>query len=162
MKNYELHIVVNPNLTEEQTQILAEKIKGVLPAKEGFEISNAIIKYNQRLSYSIKHFNQSHSINLEIASALDAIFPEEINSILQREENILRHLIFRKSTKEMEKRKAVSAIDFLISKPSRARSRAFRKQEKNLVETSAEAEPKTESAKLDLGEIDKKLEELLK
>jgi ribosomal protein S6 len=162
MKNYELHIIVNPNLSEAQTEALAQKTKEMFSAKEGFEVSVPAIKYNQNLSYPIKHINQSHIINFAITNSLDEIFPEEINSILQREENILRHLIFKKSNKELAKSKATSAIDFLINKSTHARSKTLYKHEKNSTETSTEPESKTESAPLDIGEIDKKLEELLK
>jgi ribosomal protein S6 len=154
MKLYELYIMLSPNLKEEEINSLSANITSELD-KNGFEITSSQIKQNERLTYGIKHFRQTHILNMEISGPDEKSFPEELEKSLLHNENILRHFVYTKSEKNTEKVKPFPNFDQI---------RTPRQERKSspVGEISTPAEPKQETQKVDLEEVDKKLEELLK
>ncbi|MEK7500983.1 MAG: 30S ribosomal protein S6 [Patescibacteria group bacterium] len=155
MKLYEIYLAINPNLNEEQTREVADRIGGWL-AQSGFDVSPANIKPKEWLSYPIKHFRQAHMATLNISSnAEGAALPAELSNQLKREESILRHLILAKSEADLKRAKPLSVMEQL--------RRAERKTAPAAAESPQPTGPKAEAmTPADLEEIDKKLEELLK
>ncbi len=136
MQLYQLDYLVSPEASEEKVKDFGNKIKSLIEEKGGSIIKTEIL-IRQVLAYEIKKFNEaflaSLSFNLE---------PEKIGSIeeeLKTEKNILRYLLFKKKIVRI--------------KPKRRKTISFIKDVKAL-----EIKPKR---KVELKEIEKKLEEIL-
>lgn len=154
MKLYELYIMLSPNLKEEDINNLSTQITSELD-KNGFGVTSSKIKQNERLTYGINHFRQTHVLDMEISGPDEKIFPEELEKTLLHNENILRHFVYTKSEKTIEKAKPFPNFDQIrTSRPERKSS--------PVGEILAPTEPKQETQKVDIEEVDKKLEELLK
>ncbi|MDI9595930.1 MAG: 30S ribosomal protein S6 [Candidatus Caldatribacteriota bacterium] len=101
MRNYELMLLLNPNLQEEETSALLEKIQQTITTNQG-----KIIKVDQwgkkTLAYEIKKFQEA--IYVIIDFELD---PENI-AVLERsikfEEKIIRYLIVLGQEKVLPKK----------------------------------------------------------
>ncbi len=153
MKLYELYIILSPNLKEEEVGNLSSQITEEL-SKEGFSVTSSQVKPNERLTYKIKRFRQCHVLDMEISSSEDNTFPEDLEKSLLHNENILRHFVYSKSEKDLEKAKPFPNFEQIRkSRPERKSSASS--------ETLPIAEQKQEQ-KVDIEEVDKKLEELLK
>lgn len=151
---YELYLAVNPDLNEEQTRELVNKVGGWLE-QNGFKSSPANIKPKEWLTYPIKHFRQAHTATINVSSTEDTTIPIDVLNQLKREDNILRSLVLSKSEEEPKRTKPLSVIEQL--------RRAERKTTPIAMESPQPAGPKAEEmTPADLEEIDKKLEELLK
>ena len=154
MKLYELYIILSPNLKEEEVGNLSSQISGEL-SKEGFGISSTQVKPNERLTYKIKRFRQCHVLDIEISSPEDKTFPEDLDKSLLHNESVLRHFVYSKSEKDIGKAKPFPNFDQI------KKSRPERKSSPSASETMPITEQK-EIQKIDIEEVDKKLEELLK
>lgn len=147
MKTYELTYLVSPELSLEEAQGLISKIEPILQKEEGILIENKIQKII-RLGYEIKNKRQAH-----LAILVFQINPEKIKS-------------FQKNLKEIPE-----ILRFLISfvKPVKVKKEVPRKQIPK--ETPEEPEETQETfrkkptlikeKKVELTEIEKKLEEIL-
>ncbi|MEK9174694.1 MAG: 30S ribosomal protein S6 [Patescibacteria group bacterium] len=153
MKLYEIYVVLKPSLNEDALNKFTSEITEAL-AQSGFGISATKIKLNERLPYLIKGFGEGHTLDLEISGPEEAVLPQTVMAGLRHNENVLRHLALAKSEKMLKKIKPWPSFE----------PRPFRPERKPLAvgESLAPTEPKTESVKVDIAEVDKKLEELLK
>jgi len=136
MQLYQLDYLVSPDVSEEKAKDFGNKIKSLIEEKGGSIIKTEIL-IRQVLAYEIKKFNEaflaSLSFNLE---------PEKLGSVekeLKTGKNILRYLLFKKK--------------IIRIKPKRRKAISFIKEVKTL-----EIKPKR---KVELKEIEKKLEEIL-
>ena len=136
MQLYQLDYLVSPEVSEEEAKDFGNKIKSLIEKKGGSIIKIEVL-IRQVLAYEIKKFNEaflaSLSFNLE---------PEKIGSIeeeLKTGKNILRYLLFKKKIVRI--------------KPKRRKITKIVKEIKTL-----ETKPKK---KVELKEIEKKLEEIL-
>lgn len=154
MKIYELYIILSPNLNEEDINNLSRQITSELE-KAGFGVASSQIKQNERLTYDIKHFRQAHVLDIEISSVEDKTFPDELNKALLHNENILRHFVYTKSEKSSEKAKPFPSFDQIRQPKSERKSPSA--TEKPIEDQNDETQKK-----VDIEEVDKKLEELLK
>ncbi len=153
MKLYELHLILTPNLREEEVNNVSAEVSGFLTS-QNFNISSTKTKLNERLPYPIKHLRQAHSLNMEIAHEAETVFPEDLEVKLRRNENILRYLVFSKTEQDLKKIKPMPVMDQL--KRQERRTALLPKEE------VVAAEPKKELEPADVERIDKKIEELLK
>ncbi len=154
MKLYELYIILNPNLKEEDVNNLSAKIASDLE-KSGFGITSSQIKQSERLTYKISNFRQAHVLDMEISGPDEKSFPEELDRNLLHNENVLRHFVYSKSEKAFGKVKPFPNLDQIrTARPERKSS--------PVGEVLTPTEPKQEMQKVDIEEVDKKLEELLK
>lgn len=146
--------MLSPNLKEEEVNSLSANITSELD-KNGFGVTSSQVKQNERLTYGIRHFRQTHVLDMEISGPDEKSFPEELEKSLLHNENILRHFVYTKSEKNIEKAKPFPNFDQIRTSHSERRSSP-------VGEILTPVEPKQETQKVDIEEVDKKLEELLK
>ncbi|MBU2539609.1 30S ribosomal protein S6 [Patescibacteria group bacterium] len=146
MKNYELSYLISPELNTEESEKLASEIIAFIQTSSGLIIKsgNPIPK---TLGYRIKKQTSALWVNLEFS-----LEPEKLNAIeekIKKESKILRHIIVVKNP------------------PRREKEKRGRKTEPVLTEASAENNDATKEKiksekKVELKDIDEKLEEILK
>lgn len=153
MKLYELYIILNPNLTEEEVNNLSTQITAELD-KSGFGVTSSQVKQKERLTYGMNHFRQANILDMEISGPEEKIFPEDLDKSLLHNENILRHFVYTKSEKMIAKIKPFPNFDQIrMSRTERKSSTSG--------EVSIPTETPKEEQRVDIEEVDKKLEELL-
>lgn len=157
MKNYDLCYLISPELKIEEANTLASKITGFVQNESGL-IRKSENPVPKTLGYQIKKQRSALWVNLEFS-----LEPEKLNAIeekIKKESKILRYLITVKNPPRREKEKRTkgkekSPIGEKVSK------------EGNLVDSSIIApvkslETKETEKKVELKDIDEKLEEILK
>lgn len=153
MKLYEIHAVLKPSLDETAVNGIISNWDEAL-AQNGFGISSSSIRPNEYLTYPIKHFKGGHIVNMEISGPEETAWPAEAEIKIRNNENVLRCLVFAKSERMLKKAKPFPSFD---------QNRGHRTETR----PSATTEPATSPAPLpaapvNMEEVDKKLEELLK
>lgn len=145
MKNYELAVLISPDITKEQLNEIQEKIISLVQKEEGIFLSVPLLSPVKKiLGYSIKKQNSAHFIVFNFY--IDAGKIENLKKGLKEETQILRHLLtFKKTTKKIPKLRRIkpffspTALPTLIPEPDKA----------------------MKTKKVELKEIEKKLEEIL-
>ncbi|MEK7565281.1 MAG: 30S ribosomal protein S6 [Patescibacteria group bacterium] len=156
MKLYELYIVLKPTLNEDGLNKFTTELTDSL-TKDGFGITSSKTKLNEYLPYLIKHFIQAHTIDLELSGEEESIFPKEVESQLRHGENVLRYMLLSKTEKMLKKTKSLPVFE-----PRQYRSERTEKRPALVFETIPVIEQKPEVVEMNVEEVDKKLEELLK
>ena len=132
MKTYELTYLIAPENSTEDIESLRDKIKTFIQEKGG-SINKANYPTKRILAYPIK--KQREAFLADLVFLLEPLKLPELEKKLKTEKQILRHLIItKKISKETLKPKV---------KPKKI------------------LKPKTKEAKVELKEIEKKLEEIL-
>jgi len=97
VREYEVTIIINPNLDDAARNQLIERVEGWLSSGENGENKPAIHHWGQRsLAYPIK--NQSEAYYVFYETQLD---PQQMNNVERQilfVEDILRHLVVRKES----------------------------------------------------------------
>jgi len=137
MKNYELTYLIYPDLSEEGLRNFSEKINNFIQEEAG-KIEKTIAPSKKRLGYPIKKKEGAFEVSLDLSLNPDKL--ESLEKKLKSENQILRYLILTKKAPEK-----VSTKEFLLKK-----EKPFRITRKTL-----------ETKKVELKEIDKKIEEIL-
>jgi len=146
MKNYELSSLISSQLSEENIKSFSEKISALIKS-EGAESINAKNPSRRRIGYAIKKERQAWFSVISFDLQPEKI--EYLKTGLKALPEILRFMILnQKPVSEL----AINKI--LENKEPKAET-----TEKNLGQTPEIKEPKEE--KVELEEIDKKLEEIL-
>lgn len=104
MRNYELTLLLSPKFEEAKVKEILEKIEKAIE-KEGGKVVKSKDLGKKNLAYKIKKQDKAFCFNLEIS--LDAQKAGGINSELERDEEILRHLLTKHeilSTKSEKKK----------------------------------------------------------
>lgn len=97
VREYEVTIIINPNLDESARNQLIERVEGWLTSGEDGENTPAIHHWGQRsMAYPIEKNTEGYYVHYEVK-----IDPQTMNSV-EREilylEDILRHLVVRKES----------------------------------------------------------------
>lgn len=99
MRNYELMILFDPNLQDEEKKALLDKIRQTITAKKG-----AIIKTDEwgrrKLAYEIKKFQEALYVLIDFELEPDNI--ANLESSIKFEEKILRYLLVLGSNKVLK------------------------------------------------------------
>lgn len=136
MRYYELTCLISPNLSESELKSLQEKIVDFLQDEQGILVSeNPIKPIKKKLAYPIKKMNQAYLLSFDFQ-----LNPEKLENLKRKimaEEKILRHLILTKKMPKLE-----AKLIKIPKKPAKVYKKSF--------------QPKVE-----LKEIEKKLEEIL-
>jgi len=137
MKNYELTYIVSPELSEEELKELESKITSLIRVENGVlsEVRPPVIK---SLSYPIKKKRSAYLISLGFQLAPEKL--ENLERKLKQEAQIIRYLLLIKP---------VSGIREVMAPIRKPRLRA------------ALPKVKKPETKVELKEIEKKLEEIL-
>ncbi len=142
MKKYELNYLISPEISEEEAKEFQNKITSFIQEEEGvLNEEGSIIRI--KLAYPIKKQAQAYLavLNFQLNS-------EKLSSLekkLKAENQILRYLLLIK--KEPEIKPGISRMPVISKKPRRV-----------VLEKSA---VRTPEKKVELKEIEKKLEEIL-
>ncbi len=134
MQLYQLDYLISPEISEQDAQALGEKIKSLIEKDQGFIVKAELLS-NKVLSYEVKNFTEAFLAGLSFNLEPEKL--EELKKTLEMEKNILRYVIFKKKLlKEKPRTRKVTKIskEIKISKPKQ---------------------------KVELKEIEKKLDEIL-
>lgn len=149
MKTYELTYIISSEISGEEAKVKIEEMNSFIQSKEGviLRADNPIAK---TLSYPIKKLGSGYLAVLEFQ-----IEPEKISELkekLEKDGKILRHVIIIKNPARIRKERG-SARKPLFSAETRPAG------DKNTA--MAESEEKKSSKKVELEDIEKKLDEIL-
>ena len=92
MNKYEVMYIVDPKLTDEDVQKIADKYKKVITDQKG-TVSKAEKWEKRKLAYEINDFQDGNYILMEFESNPDA--PKELDRVMRINDEIIRHRIFR-------------------------------------------------------------------
>jgi len=137
MKNYELAYLISSDISEEEAKEIQEKVKSLLQKEGAFLNERKEILIKKRLAYPIKNKIQVYLASLEFQLSPEKIAVVEKN--IKEEGLILRYLLITKFPEKEAKIKA-RRVAPLVKKPQKTPS----------------------EKKVELKEIEKKLEEILK
>ena len=99
MVAYELMVILNPELSEEETEGTLQRLQDILREGEG-EVSNLDKWGKRRLAYEVKKFREGYYavLNFKAAPAVAA----ELERIIKITDNIIRYLLIRDERAEQE------------------------------------------------------------
>ncbi|MBP5632993.1 MAG: 30S ribosomal protein S6 [Clostridia bacterium] len=92
MNKYEVMFILNPELSEEDTQSVIVKFKDLI-AGSG-EVENLTEWGKRRLAYLIQDFTEGYYVIIDFASNPD--FPMELDRVMRINDSIIRHMITKK------------------------------------------------------------------
>lgn len=90
MRNYELVLIITPELDEEATNELIERVKNTIESTEG-KVLKVDAWGSKRLAYPIRRHTDGYYVLYIFESQPDAI--SQLNNSLRLIESILRHMI---------------------------------------------------------------------
>ena len=111
-RDYELGIILNPEVSEEQARAILERVDSIVTNHDG-----EVVRVNQwgrrRLAYPIEHHRDGLYVFIDMILTPETVF--ELDRTLKVSEEVLRHLIKRRDPKtvqkEREEREARAASD---------------------------------------------------
>ena len=99
-RDYELGIILNPEVSEEQTRAILERIEQIVRNYDG-----QTVKVNQwgrrRLAYPIQHHRDGYYVFIDMILTPETVL--ELDRTLKVSEEVLRHLITRRDPKAVQK-----------------------------------------------------------
>ena len=93
MNKYELALVVNAKLEEEERAAVVEKAKGYV-TRYGGTVGEVEEWGKKRLAYEIQHMREAYYYFIQFEA--DATAPAEIESHMRIMDNVLRYLVVKK------------------------------------------------------------------
>lgn len=143
MKNYEIDIIVSPDLSEEEAKLTKEKVSSFI-LEAGGTLTEAKDPLRTRTGYAIAKKREAYLV--EFSFTLEPEKLKDLQTRIKEEKQILRFMVLNK---KIEK-----------EPPAERRPRPI------LTESAAEEEAPRETVKnekkVELEEIEEKLEEILK
>jgi small subunit ribosomal protein S6 len=143
IKNYELTILISPVLLQEEALEVPKALVSFIQEKEGQIIGNSD-PVKRTLAYPVKKNNQAYFA--EIVFSFDPNLIEDLEKKIKENDNVIRHITLVKHPKPKEKIKRTSPSKIL---------------EKITARPLEKAVERTFSKKVTLGDIDKKIDEIL-
>jgi small subunit ribosomal protein S6 len=99
-RDYELGFILNPEVSEEQTRAILERIEQIVSKHDG-----QLVKVNQwgrrRLAYPIQHHRDGYYVFIDMILAPETVL--ELDRTLKVSEEVLRQLITRRDPKVAQK-----------------------------------------------------------
>ena len=99
-RDYELGFILNPEVNEEQTRAILERVEQVVANHDG-----QIVRINQwgrrRLGYPIEHHRDGFYVFIDMILTPETVI--ELDRTLKVSEEVLRHLIKRRDPKTVQK-----------------------------------------------------------
>ncbi|MDY6892630.1 MAG: 30S ribosomal protein S6 [Chloroflexota bacterium] len=92
MRDYELVLIISPEVTEEDIPAAIDRVTSFITARGG-EIAAVDRWGKRRLAYPIKRFREGNYVISQVK--LEPGITTELEANLQISENILRHLLVR-------------------------------------------------------------------
>jgi small subunit ribosomal protein S6 len=132
-RDYELGFILNPEVSEEQTRAILERIEQIIRNYDG-----QIVKVNQwgrrRLAYPIQHHRDGYYAFIDMILTPETVL--ELDRTLKVSEEVLRHLITRRDPKAVQKERE--------EREARAAAAAAQSQAAAVAEVPAEPGPESQ------------------
>ncbi len=120
-RDYELGFILNPEVSEEQTRAILDRVEQVVANYNG-----QIVRINQwgrrRLGYPIEHHRDGFYVFIDMILTPETVI--ELDRTLKVSEEVLRHLVKRRDPKtvqkEREARAAAAAAAAAVATPTLA------------------------------------------
>jgi small subunit ribosomal protein S6 len=138
-RDYELGFILNPEVSEEQTQAILNRV-GQIVANHGGQIVRVNTWGRRRLSYPIEHHRDGNYIFIDMILTPETV--SELDRTLMVSEEVLRHLMKRRDSRTVQKEREARAA----AEAAAAANAAAHAQEQaaaasaNVEETTAVAE----------------------
>ncbi|HEX6552865.1 MAG TPA: 30S ribosomal protein S6 [Ktedonobacteraceae bacterium] len=105
-RDYELGFILNPEVNEEQTRAILDRVEQVAASHDG-----QIVRINQwgrrRLGYPIEHHRDGFYVFIDMILTPETVI--ELDRTLKVSEEVLRHLIKRRDPKTVQKEREARA-----------------------------------------------------
>lgn len=151
MKSYELTYIISSQTASDQIDSVIKEVESFIKSKEGVVLKSEKTTA-QVLVYPIKKQSSGYFIISEFQMLEDKI--KEMKEILQKEKNILRHfLIVKKPLKVMKERRTRKPLSLSMTEGTL--------KEKSGTNEILSDQDKKKGEKVELEEIEKKLDEIL-
>ena len=99
-RDYELGFILNPEVSEEQTSAILERIEKIVINNDG-----QVVKVNQwgrrRLAYPIEHHRDGYYVFIDMILTPETVI--ELDRSLKVSEEVMRHLVKRRDPKAVQK-----------------------------------------------------------
>ena len=99
-RDYELGFILNPEVSEEQTGAILERIERIVKNHDG-----QVVKVNQwgrrRLAYPIEHHRDGYYVFIDMILTPETVI--ELDRTLKVSEEVMRHLVKRRDPKAVQK-----------------------------------------------------------
>jgi len=99
-RDYELGFILNPEVSEEQTSSILERIEKIVKNYDG-----QVVKVNQwgrrRLAYPIEHHRDGYYVFIDMILTPETVV--ELDRTLKVSEEVMRHLVKRRDPKAVQK-----------------------------------------------------------
>jgi small subunit ribosomal protein S6 len=92
LRDYELVIIISPQLSEDSYEAAIDKINRFITGKGG-NIVDTQRWGKRKLAYSIKHFNEGNYVLLKFK--MKPAFSRELEANLRISEDVIRHLLVK-------------------------------------------------------------------
>jgi ribosomal protein S6 len=150
MKNYEVIATINSDLSDDELTSAISKIKDLITSENG-EITKLLDPIKKSLGYKIKGRKESFVVSFNISLSPEKVI--SLNEKMKKETSILRSMIV-----EIKKRKAIK--EARTPKGKKGLSRPSDDNDSFELETN-KLKVKPETQKVEMKEIDQKIEEIL-
>jgi small subunit ribosomal protein S6 len=136
-RDYEIGFILNPEVSEEQTRAILERIEQIVANHDG-----QMLKVNQwgrrRLAYPIDHHRDGYYVFIDTILTPETI--AELDRTLKVSEEVLRHLIKRRDPKAVQKEREARAVAAATPAAAAEVEAAAASQEETPAPASEEAE----------------------
>ena len=105
-RDYELGFILNPEVNEEQTRTILERIEQIV-ARYGGQVMRVNQWGRRRLAYPIKHNRDGFYVFIDMILTPETV--NELDRTLKVSEEVLRHLITRRDPKIAQKEREARA-----------------------------------------------------
>jgi small subunit ribosomal protein S6 len=99
-RDYELGFILNPEVSEEQTRAILERIEQIVKNYDG-----QVVKVNQwgrrRLAYPIEHHRDGYYVFIDMILTPETVL--ELDRFLKVSEEVMRHMVKRRDPKAVQK-----------------------------------------------------------
>ncbi len=134
-RDYELGFILNPEVSEEQTGAILERIEKIVKNYDG-----QVVKVNQwgrrRLAYPIEHHRDGYYVFIDMILTPETVL--ELDRNLKVSEEVMRHIVKRRDPKAVQKERE--------EREARAAAAATQAQVPGLEAAEPEVEVPVESA----------------
>jgi small subunit ribosomal protein S6 len=114
-RDYEIGYILNPEVNEEQTRAILERIEQIVANYDG-----QVLKVNQwgrrKLAYPIEHHRDGFYVFIDTILTPETV--TELDRTLKVSEEVLRHLIKRRDPKTVQKEREARAATAAASTPA--------------------------------------------
>lgn len=158
-QHYELLYIIPNKFSEKEADLINEKVIKIIKDNNGI-ITHSEKWGNKKLAYQIKQFNYGYYNLIEFDVNAENL--KNINKTLRMSDEVLRYQIVKKQFKKAEQiEKAKKISQKIVAKNIQKQRKEEKKEIKFKTDQSNQQTGKNEKAKIELKDLDKKLDEIL-